>query len=115
MVRPGDVFAFRGTATDRYGNKTVPTVARPRAVVPYDQSRAAFSSTARTLTSAARWLGSSRVLSSAGQVATLTRVDGNRLQVIGDTSTTGGSFAIYLRSSSGAYSKLGSSVSSYRS
>ena len=114
-VRPGDVFAFRGTATDRYGNKTVPTVARNRAVVPYDQSRALFSSTARTLTSSARWLGSDRVLSSAGQVATLTSVYGNRLQVIGDTSTTGGSFAVYLRSSSGTYSKLGSSVSTFRS
>ena len=114
-VRPGDVFAFRGTATDRYGNKTVPTVARDRAVVPYDQSRALFSSTARTLTSSARWLGSSRVLSSAGQVATLTSVYGNRLQVIGDTSTTGGSFAVYLRNSSGTYSKLGSSVSTFRS
>ena len=114
-VRPGDVFAFRGTATDRYGNKTVPTVAQGRAVVPYDQSKASFSSTARTLTSAARWLGSSRVLSSAGQVATLNSVYGNRLQVIGDTRTTGGSFAVYLRNSSGTYSKLGSSVSTYRS
>ena len=114
-VRPGDVFAFRGIATDRYGNRTVPTVARNRAVVPYDQSRASFSSTARTLTSSARWLGSSRVLSSAGQVATLTSVYGDRLQVIGDTRTTGGSFAVYLRNSSGTYSKLGSSVSTYRS
>lgn len=114
-VRPGDVFAFRGTATDRYGNKTLPTVSRTGAVVPYDQSRAAFSPTARTLTSSGRWLGSSRVLSLAGQVATLTSVYGNRLQVIGDTSTTGGSFAVYLRSSSGAYSKLASSVNTYRS
>ena len=49
------------------------------------------------------------------QVATLTSVFGNRLQVIGDPSTTGGSFAVYLRGSSGTYIKLGSGVSTFRS
>ena len=114
-VLPGQVYEFRGTARDSFGNTTALVVGRTRAVVPFDQTRASFVSTATTVSASYRWLGTSRVLYKAGQIANLTGVYGNRLQIVGDRSANGGSFALYLKNADGTYTKLGSTVSTYAS
>jgi hypothetical protein len=90
---PGSTYAFRVTASDAYGNSTTPTVSGP-AVVPYDQTKAAFSKGSGTAGYRDRYLGSVTVLKTAGATAKLTLV-GYRFQVIGERCRTCGAFDVY--------------------
>jgi len=89
----GNSYRFRIVGTDgALGNSTVDT-AGGTAVVPYDQTRAAFSSGVVT-SSPDRWYGSARVLQAAASYAKLTVV-GNRFQLIGERCTTCGVFDVF--------------------
>ena len=114
VVKPGDVVEFRGYAQDHYGNRTAPVTGARRAVVPFNQTKATFTTSVASVRSSSRWLGDLRVLSRRGQVATVT-VSGNRLQIIGDRRADGGRFDVYARSSSGSYTRVAAGVSTYGS
>jgi hypothetical protein len=78
---PGTSYRFRVKAFDLFDNSTAALVSGP-AVVPFDQTKAAFSAGTPITKSASAWLGSFRSLVKAGQFAKLTIV-GNRFQLVG--------------------------------
>lgn len=88
----GATYAFDVTATDAYGNSTA-TRTSAKTVVPYDQTKASFSSGVATTASGA-WLGSYKSLSAVGSYAKVA-VFGNRLQVIGLRCAACGVFDVY--------------------
>jgi hypothetical protein len=90
---PGNNYAFRITATDAYGNSTLPAISGV-AVVPYDQTKAVFTAGSVTARASNRYLGSVTGLKTAGATAKLTLV-GYRFQVIGERCPTCGIFDVY--------------------
>jgi len=90
---PGKSYTFRVIVKDAFGNTTKTFVNSARAVVPFDQTKAAFSGGSNVYHSAA-YLGSYRKLWRTTDYAKVT-LTGNRIQVVGWRCSTCGTFAIY--------------------
>jgi hypothetical protein len=88
----GGNYKFAVTVTDEFGNTSAATVSGG-AVVPFDQSKAVFNLSSSVASSSA-YLGSYKKISSTSAYAKVTLV-GDRLQVVGFTCPSCGSFAIY--------------------
>jgi len=88
----GGTYAFRVKVQDAHGNTSGWAVG-PKAVVPFDQTKATFSGGGTVLTGAA-YLGSFRRLSTSSHYARVSLV-GNQLMVVGWKCASCGAFAIY--------------------
>jgi hypothetical protein len=88
----GSTYQFHVQARDAYGNAT-PIVSSAGAVVPFDQTKAAFSG-GSTLSASSAWFGSYRLLKIKGSYAKIT-LTGNQLTIIGRRCSTCGVFDLY--------------------
>ena len=89
---PGTNYVFRVQVRDYYGN-TSPFISSPRAVVPFDQTKATLSG-GTNISATAAYLGSYRRLSKTTDYAKVTLV-GNRMQIVGVRCSTCGSFNVF--------------------
>lgn len=89
---PGVTYQFRVTARDAFGNSTPVAIGTP-SVVPFDQTKASFNAGTTYAVSSA-WLGSYRVIKTAGSYARVS-LTGNQLTVIGTRCKACGVFDLY--------------------
>lgn len=89
---PGSTYVFKVTAVDGFGNRTGSAIGSA-AVVPFDQTKAAFNGGA-TLSVSSAWLGSYRLLKTAGNYAAV-YLTGNQLTVVGTKCRSCGAFNLY--------------------
>jgi hypothetical protein len=88
----GGTYRFRVSVSDAFGH-TTPQVLSAKAVVPFDQTRATFSSGTVTASSSA-WLGSYRTLAALNATARIT-VSTDRFQLVGGRCTLCGVFDVF--------------------
>ena len=93
-AKAGYSYGLLETVKDGFGNASLPTGVGT-AVVPYDQTRAAFSGTFVTQSINDRYFGSATILKTAGSAARLV-VNGNRLQIVGERCTSCGVMDVYV-------------------